>query len=156
MNWKKNLLKYFGLMLIRYPLAVIAVLFYSTKDKLYITKWKWLETIDWPLTGDRGWREEHMWGDDPYSTINRIRWLWRNGGNRHNYVEWGVLDDPVWRENIVQGYGYFERSDGAWLLRVKIPLIKPLFIQMIFGWNLFGPQSGMCKYVCTIRLKTKE
>jgi hypothetical protein len=156
MKWKQHLLKYFSLMLLRYPLAVIAVIFYSTKDKLHVTKWKWLETIDWPLTGDNGWREEHLVGDNPLSTYNRIRWLWRNGGNRYNYEVIGVCDDQLWREGIVQGYGYFERPDGAWLKRIKVPLFGTRFIQLTFGWNIFGPQHGLCKYVCTIRIKTKD
>lgn len=156
MNWKSKLFKYFAIMLLRYPLAVIAVLFFCTKDKLHLTRVTWLETIDWPLTGDNGWREEHLWGDNPLSFVNRVRWLWRNGGNRYNYEVLGVGDDAEWREGVVQGYGYFVRKDGAWLKRIKIPLFGSLFIQCIFGWNLFGPQHGLCKYVCTIRLKTKE
>lgn len=155
-NWKKHLLKYFGLMILRYPLAIIAVLFYSTEDKMHITKWKWLETIDWPLTGDDGWREEHLVGNDATSALNRIRWLWRNGGNRYNYEVIGVKDDPHFRSVHQSGYGYYVRPDGAWIKRIKIPLYKNYFIQAIFGWNIFGPQHGLCKYVCTIRIKTKE
>ena len=155
-NWAWGLIPYFALMILRYPLAIIAVLFFSTEDKEHLTAMKWLETIDWPLSGDNGWREEHLVGDNPLSNYNRIRWLWRNGGNTYNYRIAGVVDDIEWRINQEQGYGTFTRPDGYWLKRVKVPLFGNKFIQGIFGWNLFGPQQGYCKYVCTIRIKTKE
>lgn len=155
-EWWKHLIPHIAVVLSRYPLAIIAVIFFSSKDKLSLRVWKWLEACDWSLAGDPGWREEHLIGSDPLSIINRIRWLWRNGGNNYNYNTIGVPDNAMWRIAQRQGYGYFERPDGYWLKKIKVTLWGDFFIQLWFGWNILGPQSGRCKYVCTIRGKTED
>lgn len=142
------------LSVLRYPLAVIAVLFFSTKTGRHLTRFEWLETIDNDLSGDSGWKEEHLIGPDPLSMINRIRWLWRNGGNTVNYGLLGVDDNPSWR--VVYGCASgprWERPDGAWLYRRYISLAGLRYVELFFGWALFGPQKGRCKIVCSIRLK---
>ena len=140
-----------GLLVI--PLAPIAVAFFSTEDKRHLTRFKWLETIDNDLTGDKdeGWRQTHLIGDDPYTWLNRTRWLWRNGGNSVNYNLLGCvyantfqIDDYLWLN-----------ADGYWLYRRPIWITKKRFIDFYIGWQILGPKLGKCKFVCTIRLKTK-
>lgn len=127
--------------LLRYPAAVIAVLLFSSPDKLTLSRWKWLETIDNTLIGDLGWRTEHMIGHDPLAWYNRIGWLWRNGGNRFNYEVLGIpaSTPPAW----------------AWWAPTAIPLFAGRFLDLRLGWNLDGPQLGRCKYVFSVRIKTK-
>lgn len=129
-----------AVILLRYPLAIIAVLFFSSPDKKSLTYFKFLETIDNDLTGDSGWKSEHLIGTNQLDYINRIRWLWRNGGNRFNYYVIGVNADqrPKW---------------AFWSSR-QIPLIAGRFLDLRFGWTDYSLQ-WRCKYVFTIRVKTK-
>jgi hypothetical protein len=153
MIWLLSLLFQVLVVIARYPLAIIAVLFFSSKDKLTLTRWTWLECIDNLLIGDSGWREVHLWGTDPYAWYNRVRWLWRNGGNRVCYTVLGVPDDPVWRMSQASKLGFHVRKDGAWCFRVFIPLlVTRRYLELFFGWALFGPNGGRCKFVFTIRL----
>ncbi len=141
--------------LARYPLAIVAVLGFSSTDRRHLTRFTWLETIDNDLAGDSGWREEHLIGADPLSHINRIRWLWRNGGNALNYTVLGVADDPAWRIaalSVCPGAYALRRPDGAWLYRRFLP-IGNRALEVFFGWALLGPQAGRCKIVCSIRLR---
>ena len=150
-RWLSLLLPHLLLSLLRYPLAVVAVVFFSTSDRRHLTRLRWLETIDNDLAGDSGWREEHLFGSDPLSTLNRIRWLWRNGGNALNYTVLGVpFGAPTFQ---VDAYRW-RRTDGAWLYRRFIPL-GFRHLELFFGWALLGPQQGRCKYVCSIRLRSK-
>ena len=125
--------------LARYPLAFIAVAF----KKDYFLRWPfhWLDTIDNDLRGDEGWKAEHLW-PSKYSDnyFNMVRWLWRNGGNRFNYFTIGVSAEnrPIW---------------AFWYHR-NIPLIAGRFLDIRFGWSDYSLQ-GRCKYVFTIRIKTK-
>ena len=41
--------------LLKWPLGIVAVLFFSSKDKLTITALKWLMTDDNDMRGDSGW-----------------------------------------------------------------------------------------------------
>lgn len=138
------------------PLAPIAVAFFSTPDKRHLTRFKWLETIDNDLTGDKdeGWRQTHLWGSDPFSWINRTRWLWRNGGNTVNYTLLGCADDLQWRVTQIASAGFWQRPDGHWLYRKPVPLFGGRFIDLYFGWQILGPKLGLCKFVATIRIKT--
>lgn len=125
----------------RYPAAVIAVILWSSPDRKSLTRWRWLETIDNGLDGDTGWQLEHLAaGQDALSTWNRIRWLWRNGGNRFNYEVIGCSsnDRPAW----------------AWTYRKSIPLFSLWFIDVFLGWSPDG-KFGRSKYVFTMRPKTK-
>ena len=122
------------------PLAPIAVAFFSTEDKRHLTRFRWMETIDNDLTGDWGWNEEHLIGSDPFSWLNRTRWLWRNGGNSVNYNLLGCVDDPAWREQQDRNAGYWKRPDGYWLYRKPLKLTEKYFIDRFFGWQLLGPR----------------
>lgn len=133
---------------------MIAVLFFSTHDRRNLTAMRWLETIDNDLTGDSGWREEHLVGADPLSTINRIRWLWRNGGNALNYQLFGCADALYWRMTASLK-PFMKRPDGYWLYRRFFRLTNQVWLEVFMGWALLGPQQGRCKYVCTIRLRSK-
>jgi hypothetical protein len=124
--------------LIRYPLAFIAVAF--SKDNNLRTPFHWLETIDNDLTGDSGWKTEHLSGSDPTSYKNKVRWIWRNGGNRFNYYTIGV--------------SYSNRPSWAFWSQKAIPLIAGRFLDLRFGWTDYELQ-GRCKFVFTIRVKTK-
>lgn len=125
--------------LLRYPLAFIAVKWYSSEYQL-TAPFKWLDTIDNTLLGDEGWKAEHLIGNDPKSYINQVRWLWRNGGNRFNYY--------------VIGVPFENRPKWAWWKKVAIPLIAGRFLDLRFGWTDYHLQ-GRCKYVFTVRIKTK-
>lgn len=122
----------------RYPLAFLAV---AWRDGLQLSPlfW-WLDTIDNDLTGDQGWKDEHLSGSDPKSYKNMVRWIWRNGGNAFNYWVIGVPYDgkPSW--------AFWKHKD--------IPLIKGRFLDVRFGWTPYQ-LKGRCKYVLTCRIKTK-
>lgn len=134
-------------------LAPFAVLLFSSPDKLHLVRFKWLETIDNDLTGDAGWKAEHLLGADPLSAINRIRWLWRNGGNTVNYKVLGVMADPDWIGQQDRSLYFWRRPDGYWLYRRFFPLAGAYKLELFFGWALLGPQLGLCKFVCQIRIK---
>lgn len=124
----------------RYPLAFVAVAFSHKNDVTF--PFKWIGTIDASLLGDQGWRDEHLWGKDPASYINKVRWLWRNGGNCFNYWTIGVWDSPA--------------PPWAFWSKTNIPLIACRFLDLRFGWSPEGPKEGRRKYVFTIRVKTKS
>lgn len=125
---------------VRYPLSFVAVKWFSSDDNLTFP-FRWLDTVDNYLTGDEGWKSEHLWGTDPNSYMNKVRWLWRNGGNRFNYRWIGVSDSapPTW----------------AFWNKTAIPLVAGRFLDLRFGWSPEGPKEGRRKYVFTIRIKTK-
>lgn len=151
-RWLLYLLPHLLINIVRYPLAVLAVLLCSTRDRRHLTHLRWLETIDNDLAGDSGWREEHLVGSDPLSRINRIRWLWRNGGNALNYGLLGCRWPGLYTHN---GPHYWRRMDGRWLYR-RFFRVGPRYVEVFLGWALFGPQLKRCKYVATIRVRTKE
>lgn len=125
--------------LARYPLAYVAVAF----QKDYQLRWpfRWLDTIDNYLYGDEGWRNEHLWPSKLATNyFNMVRWLWRNGGNRFNYFVIGVPADA--------------RPSWAFWSKTAIPLFAGRFLDLRFGWSDYSLQ-GRCKYVFTIRVKTK-
>lgn len=145
----------------RYPLAPIAVVFFTTNDKRQLLfPFIWLETIDNDLSGDDGWRNEHIKpGSDPLSTWNRIKWLWRNGGNRFNYMVLGCRDDLEFRReraNVNKQRDFWQRPDGYWLWRSYHPVFGR-YLELFLGWSLYGPKVSdnkiRCKFVATIRIK---
>lgn len=152
-RWLRLLPQHLAIALAVLICSPIANALFVTPDRRYLTRWRWLETIDSDLGGDRdeGWQKEHLWGSDPYSWLNRTRWLWRNGGNRYNYETIGC---PFHLPIQTSPYRW-ENSDGNWLYRRHIPLAFGLMLDLYFGWGLTGPKHGRCKYVCTVRLKTK-
>lgn len=137
MLWIYYLPAYLFIWLLKYPAAIIAILFFSSPDRLALTRWHWLETIDNTLAGDYGWQTEHITGD-PLSNWNRINWLWRNGGNWFNYWEIGCA------------YKAVPRNDEYWF-SMKVFSIFGAQFELITGWNISGPQSMRCKYVITVR-----
>ena len=131
-------------------LSPIAALF-STKDKLHLVfPFKWMETIDNDMSGDYGWKTEHLIGTDPLSYINRTRWLIRNGGNWVSYYIFGCSHTPYTQT----GYNYVN-SEGYWLFRKPIWITKTRFIDLFIGWNLPGEKFGRAKFTSSFRLKTK-
>ena len=124
----------------RYPLAFIAVAF--QKDLQLQWPFRWLDTIDNNLTGDSGWKSEHLSGSDPKSYWNMVRWIWRNGGNRFNYYVIGIADDDI--------------PEWSFWSKTSIPLWGIRFLDLRFGWSPEGPKQGRRKYVFTIRVKTKS
>ncbi|MCK9606226.1 MAG: hypothetical protein M0R33_07210 [Methylomonas sp.] len=144
--------------LARYPLAPVAVLLFSRKDKRHL-RWpfRWLETIDNDLSGDDGWKTEHIkLGSAPLSTWNRIQWLWRNGGNRANYMLLGCIEEFAWTIRHFAAENskpFWVDPHGYWLLRRFIRIGRKE-IEVFIGWSLFGAKLGRCKYTATIRIKT--
>jgi len=154
-KWFLYLIAHVAVIIARYPLAPLAVLFFSSEDKRTLTRLRWLETIDNDLGGDSGWQTEHIRpGSDPYSFWNRTKWLWRNGGNSFNYKQLGVPEDKWFTAKywIVQDADrLWIRDDGAWLLR---GYYGPFYL--FIGWSLFGAKEGRCKFTCTIKVKRKK
>jgi hypothetical protein len=148
-RWLIYLIVHVSIIVLRFPLAIIAVLFFSSPNKRYLMPtFHWLETIDNDLAGDSGWREAHLIGSDPLSTLNRIRWLWRNGGNAVNYGWLGCAEMPV---ISITPYRW-QNAQGFWLYRRFIPLAFGRQLELFLGWALLGAQRGRCKFVCSIRL----
>lgn len=155
MRWFLYLIPHVVLSVLRYPLAVIAVAFFSSPDKRRLNRMRWLETIDNDLSGDDGWRGEHLIGNDPLSFINRVRWLWRNGANAVNY---GLLGVPVEGGRVMVRVAYpagqrIVREDGAWMYR-RFFKIGARYLEIYIGWALMGPQRGRCKFILTVRGRT--
>jgi len=129
------------------PLAACFV----TPDRRHLcSPFKWLDTVDNDLSGDDGWKQEHLIGTDPLSWINRTRWLIRNGGNKISYSAFGCLDTPYTQ----QGF-YYANAGGYWLYRRPLPVTSKRFIDLFIGWNLPGAKYGRAKYTSSFRLKTK-
>ncbi|WP_445372713.1 DUF7338 family protein [Methylomonas sp. HW2-6] len=160
MQWLLYLPLHLLVAVARYPLAPIAVASFTTNDKRFLLfPFTWLETIDNDLSGDDGWRTEHIRpGSDPLSLWNRIRWLWRNGGNRVNYMVLGCPDDPNFRadwSNMQDREAFWIRDDGYWMIRGHIPIGRK-YLYLFVGWSLFGPLCARCKFTCTIRIKANK
>lgn len=124
--------------LARYPMAFIAVAF--QKDYQLRPPFRWLDTIDNSLLGDQGWLDEHLSGSNTASYKNMVRWIWRNGGNNFNY--WII------------GVAHADRPKWAFWSKKAIPLFAGRFLDLRYGWTDYALQ-GRCKYVFTIRIKTK-
>lgn len=146
-RWLRYLIIHVLAVIARYPLSPIAVRWYSTENKLHLTRFNWLETIDNDLSGDKGWKEEHLAGNDVLSDWNRTRWLWRNGGNALNY---GALGCDFQEYTTQQTY--WKRDDGYWIFRKFWQVSSTRQLEVFLGWALYGPQLKRCKFVCTIRL----
>ena len=132
-------------------ISPVAACFVTDDRRFLLQPFVWVETIDNDLAGDGGWQSEHLIGDDPLTWTNRIRWLWRNGANTLNYRVLGVPFGPPTFQ--VDAYRWW-RTDGAWLYR-RFLLFGSRHLELFFGWALLGPQQGRCKYVCSIRLRSK-
>ena len=145
--------------LLRYPLAPIAIKYFSTPDKLHLTFFKWLETTDATLQGDAGWLTHIEPGSDPLSDTNRRGWVKRNGAQSLTYRWFGVKFDKEWADSIIptsKGKIFFIRNDGAWLLFIDN---KPLFgryFTLFMGWGIRSQLNGKSKISCTVRLKAKR
>jgi hypothetical protein len=151
-KWFLFLIAHAAVVVARYPLSPIAVIFFTTNDKReLLAPFHWLGTLDNDLSGDDGWKNEHITGD-PLSTWNRIKWLWRNGGNALNYTALGVPYDKWYALTnwIIQDTrNFWKRPDGAWQLRARVPVFGRVWTPYI-GWGLFGPVDQRCKFTCTI------
>ena len=152
MKWLALLPVYILSWIVKWPLSVFAVIFCSTPDRLHLICFRWLETVDNNLSGDYGWKQEHLAGGDVLSNWNRIRWLWRNGGSSLNYNQLGCTFNEGFELYTPNPRPFEMRTDGYWYYNNTWPLSKGKSLQVAFGWNVFGPQLGRCKYVCTIRI----
>lgn len=147
--WISYAVAHIAAVTLRYPMSPIAVLFFSTDDKRHLTSFNWLETLDNDLSGDRGWRTEHITGD-PLSNWNRIKWLWRNGANSFNYKVLGCH----YQEPLLSGLpkecdyrGLYVRNDGKWLYR---RIFFDCF-EVYWGWAIYSPVKLVCKFTLTTR-----
>lgn len=152
LRWALCLIVHIVAIVARYPLAPIAAVFFTTNDKRHLLfPFRWLGTIDNDLSGDDGWKSEHITGD-PLSAWNRIKWLWRNGGNALNYGLLGVSHDG-WFDikwfMLQDGEDYWQRPDGAWQYRARVPIFGRVWTPYI-GWGLFSQVNGRCKFTATI------
>lgn len=131
-----------------------AVLLFSSADRRHLAwPYRWLETWDNDLSGDDGWKTEHITpGSDPLSSWNRIKWLWRNGGHGLNYGIFGVKYDPAFPVGGDRKIGLLVRPDGAWLYHRYVPMFGR-YLEVIWGWGIYGPLRGRCKFSFTTRLK---
>lgn len=157
LQWLLYLPVHLLIVLARYPLAPMAVVFFTTNDKRQLLwPFAWLGTIDNDLGGDSGWRNEHIKpGSNPLSTWNRICWLWRNGGNAVNYYVLGCRCNSIFElfNLAMQDQRWFWcRPDGYWMVRAYIPWGKK-YLNLFWGWSLFGEIDGRCKFTFTTRIK---
>lgn len=129
----------------------IAALFVTDDRRFLLQPFTWLETIDNDLSGDDGWKEEHLIGKDPLSWLNRTRWLIRNGGNKVSYGAFGCADSYFVKESEY----YWKNIFGYWLYRRPVWITKKRFIDVFIGWNLPGAKYGRAKFTSSFRLKTK-
>lgn len=156
-------------------LPFIVVPFFSTPDKLHLRPpFEWFDTIDNPLTGDEGWQSEHLWGVDPMSLVNRIRWLIRNGGNRLSYTFFGCdANDPhpfyrpyIKANRLMIGFAivavYLYLVGLAWAAASLTVSTVAGFIALrdyrwdiMLGWNMAGQQQGRAKY-CFVVFRFKK
>ncbi len=154
---KRRVIQWAAMLPLNLFLSVVCVIIspiaacFVTEDRRFLrSPFRWLETIDNDLSGDSGWKEEHLIGSDPLSYLNRTRWLIRNGGNKISYGWLGCAELP-YRQN---GY-FYEDMNGYWLLRKPIWVTKTRFLDLFIGWNLPGAKFGRCKFTSSCRLKTK-
>lgn len=131
-------------------LSPIAALFVTDDRRFLLQPFVWLEAIDNDLSGDDGWKQEHLIGSDPLSYLNRTRWLIRNGGNKVSYGAFGCLDTGYSQKGF-----YCVNSEGYWLYRRPLRVTSKLFIDLFIGWNLPGAKYGRAKFTSSFRLKTK-
>lgn len=131
-------------------ISPIAALYLTPDRKHLISPFTWLETVDNDLSGDDGWKQEHLWGSNPLSYINITRWLIRNGGNKISYGFFGCPMTPFQTTGF-----YSEDCNGYWLYRRPIQITQTRFIDFFIGWNLPGAKFDRVKYACSFRLKTK-
>ena len=119
--------------LLTYPLAPIAVKWFSTEDKLSLRfPFKWMMTLDNDMSGDESWKRKNA---DPMSYLNRVRWLWRNGGHALNY---GLLGCP--------------RPSDYPQYRTFTPMLG-LYLETYLGWSYNVPRGKM---VLTIRWRDRN
>ncbi|PPC91869.1 MAG: hypothetical protein CTY34_02005 [Methylobacter sp.] len=160
LHWVGMLLIHLLIVLLRYPLSIVAVAFFTTPDGKRLTEpFLWLDTLDADLTGDAGWRA-HLNGADPMAFWSRIRWLWRNGGNATNYQTLGAPYQGGWASaKKPRPYpsltmpAFYRRPDGYWLLRTYIVLPRGWYLEVFWGWNLFYGVYDRCKFVFTTRVR---
>ena len=141
--------------IIRYPLAPIAVIFFSTPDKKHLTFFKFLETIDNDLGGDNGWQTVHIApGSDPYSNWNRIGWLWRNGFDRIAYFWLGCGEAGCFYA-FPPSIEYRYNSNGYWCIHkfFKIPFVT-LWFEIYWGWSIGATLQGLNKITFTNRFRS--
>ena len=152
--WLIALPFHLGVTVLKYPLAPIAVETCSIDDGKHLClPFRWLETIDNDLGGDNGWKNEHIEpGSDPYSDWNRIKWLWRNGGNWFNYHVIGIDNDT---DLPPQQPGWTIRDDGFWLFRDRFDITDESQLELFWGWGLYGNIQDMNKFTFTTRIKDK-
>ncbi|WP_026601480.1 DUF7338 family protein [Methylomonas sp. 11b] len=152
LRWFLYFIPHFAVFLARYPAAPLAILFFSSDDKRTLTGWRWLVTIDNDLGGDDDWRNKHIKpGSNPYSFWNRMRWLWKNGGNRFNHERLGMPVDSlfVWMHSQQQAnQSFWQRSDGVWQWRATKKVFGRMWTPYI-GWALFGAKNGICSFKAT-------
>ena len=136
MYWLKYILllpAFILVVLARYPLAPIAVIFFSTSDKKRLRKpFEWLMTDDNDLDGDESWQRKNP---DPMSLLNRIRWLWRNGGHHAAYHFFGC-----------------PRPSDYPASRTFTPLWGR-YLEFWIGWSSNIPRG---KYVLTMRWRDRN
>jgi hypothetical protein len=137
-------------------LAPIAVKHFSTPDKLDLKfPFRWMRTIDHGLDGDQ-YTNIAKNGGDALADDARIAWLRKNGGNATNYGLLGVPSDAVWLAKYRSTYngvitgGPIWWSDNAFCMRWYPKALGRTF-EISTGWNLLGPQSGRCKFWCSVR-----
>lgn len=84
-------------------LAPYVVAFKRTDDKLhFVPEYRWMETIDWPLTGDAPWQRRYE-GKNLKSWWLQVLWIWRNGAQKMSYVDYGIPASLVDRIILLNG-----------------------------------------------------
>lgn len=171
-QWLLYLPAHIALVALRYPLAPLAVKYFSTDDKFGLQPWlNAFMTLDNTLAGDRGWQTEHVPpGSHPLSDANRIAWLRRNGFNTANFTWLGCAADYIWIVWQVgrEDHWFHARPDGYWMLRGFLPFPDVVlfdngrlcwtptkrYLNVYWGWSLFGTVKDRNKFTFTARIKS--
>lgn len=118
--------------LLRYPLAPIAVALSSSETQKLRFPFRWLDAIDNNLLGDGGHQERQIAaGRSPEDFLSKCVWIWRNGGNWMNYYPLGMPRDTDWFWSV--------DTTPGWQWRM--------------GWNPEDFKQDRSKYNFTVRYR---
>ena len=119
--------------LLTYPLAPIAVAFFSSDDqRTLVFPFRWMMTLDNDLDGDESWKRKNT---NPWSYCTKVRWMWRNGGHALNY---GLLGC---------------RRPSAYPQHRSFTQLLGKYLELYIGWSNNIPRGKM---VLTMRWRNRN
>lgn len=98
--------------IVAFVLAPFVVAFCSTPDRLHLTRFRWLETIDFDLTGDPSWREKRLIGINPFGWERITVTLWYRLG--FSPLTWAADQVWLWRVAGLDALSWINRVRWLW------------------------------------------